>query len=351
MTQNKIFQIDEFWADCTTDPNLTKIYQNKSKINKSSKSNIKSKNYKIKSIKSSFNDTKNLYIGSKQFTTDSNFNEMKMSKISLNQTSLYNRKNIREALIKEDLIPLVKKKRRERALRKCLEIYNKDKVSREMQLKKNENQKIKNEKLQIKQCTFKPQKCSNKKLEKKINRMYSGTNIYERNIKFKEKHNEKMAFLFNEISKVNNSYKNSQCFFQPILINSNVKKILYDDNNIWKEQANNDSNKLFLLRYIRARDEEFYKKEKLNNSVNKRLKTTFSNPRKMTRSISQKDSVVLQKNLHNILYSLGNILEDGDNFENENDDNNNEEEGKIDDNKIIDKKSSDNFQWTFAKKF
>ena len=52
MTQNKIFQIDEFWADCTTDPNLTKIYQNKSKINKSSKSNIKSKNYKIKSIKS-----------------------------------------------------------------------------------------------------------------------------------------------------------------------------------------------------------------------------------------------------------------------------------------------------------
>ena len=160
-----------------------------------------------------------------------------------------------------------------------------------------------------------------------------------------------MAFLFNEISKVNNSYKNSQCFFQPILINSNVKKILYDDNNIWKEQANNDSNKLFLLIYIRARDEEFYKKEKLNNSVNKRLKTTFSNPRKMTRSISQKDSVVLQKNLHNILYSLGNILEDGDNFENENDDNNNEEEGKIDDNKIIDKKSSDNFQWTFAKKF
>ena len=156
MTQNKIFQIDEFWADCTAAPNLTKIYQNKSKINKSSKSNIKSKN-----------DTKNLYIGSKQFTTDSNFNETKMSKISLNQTSLYNRKNIREALIKEDLIPLIKKKRRERALRKCLEIYNKDKVSREMQLKKNENQKIKNEKLQIKQCTFKPQKCSNKKLEKK----------------------------------------------------------------------------------------------------------------------------------------------------------------------------------------
>lgn len=346
MTQNKIFQIDEFWADCTTDPNLTKIYQNKSKINKSSKSNIKSKNYKIKSIKSSFNDTKNLYIGSKQFTTDSNFNETKISKISLNQTSLYNRKNIREALIKEDLIPLIKKKRRERALRKCLEIYNKDKVSREMQLKKNENQKIKNEKNQIKQCTFKPQKCSNKKLEKKINRMYSGTNIYERNIKFKEKHNEKMAFLFNEISKVNNSYKNSQCFFQPILINSNVKKILYDDNNIWKEQANNDSNKLFLLRYIRARDEEFYKKEKLNNSVNKKLKNSLTHPKRMTRAISQKDSLVYKKNLHNILYSLGNLFVD----ENDKDTNNyNDEEKKIEDIDNI-KKNSSNFQWTFSKK-
>ena len=233
-----------------------------------------------------------------------------MSKISLNQTSLYNRKNIREALIKEDLIPLIKKKRRERALRKCLEIYNKDKVSREMQLKKNENQKIKNEKLQIKQCTFKPQKCSNKKLEKKINRKFDGTNIYERTLKYKQKHNEKVAFLFNEISKINNNYKSSQCFFQPTILNTNVEKILYNPNNIWKEQADNDSNKLFLLRYIKARDEEFYKKEKLNNSVNKKLKTSLTQPKKMARAISQKDSLVYKKNLHNILYSLGNLLVD-----------------------------------------
>ena len=348
MSQNKIFKIDEFWDDCTTDPYLTRIYQNKNKIIKPIKTNIKSKNQKIKAIKNFFSDSKSLYHGNKQITTDSNFNETKISKISLTQNSINNRKNIKEALIKEDLIPLLENKRKERAMQKCLEIYNKDKTSKEIKLKNNENQKLKKEKLKIEQCTFKPHKYTNKRLERKINRMYNGTNIYDRNIKFKEKHNEKVAFLFNEITKINNSYKSSQCFFQPILINSNVKKILYDENNIWKEQADNDSNKLFLLRYIKARDEEFYKKEKLNNSVNKRLKTTFSFPRKMTRSISQKDSVILQKNLHNYLYSLGNILEDEDIFEEKNDYNKNEER-KLDD-KIIGKKI-DNFQLTFAKKF
>ena len=115
-------------------------------------------------------------------------------------------------------------------------------------------------------------------------------NIYERNVKFTQQHKEKVAFLLNEISKVNNSYKSSQCVFQPIILNSNIDKILYNENNIWKEQADNDSNKLFLLRYIKARDEEYYKKEKLYNTVNKKLKNSLTNPKRMTRSISQKDS-------------------------------------------------------------
>ena len=353
MSKNKIFQIDEFWDDCTTDPYLTKIYHNQSKLNKMGKPYIKSKNQKIKSIKTFYNDSKNLYGGKKPYTTDSNFNETKISKLSLNQTSLNNRKNIKEALIREDLVPLLENKRRERALQKCLEIYNKDKATKEIKLKNNENQKLKKEKLKIEQCTFKPKIYTNKRIERKINRMFSGTNIYERNIKFKEKHNEKVAFLYNEINKYNNSYKNSQCFFQPILINSNVKKILYDENNVWKEQADNDSNKLFLLRYIKARDEEFYKKEKLNNSVNKRLKTTFSFPKKMTRSISQKDSMILQKNLHNVLYSMGNLLEDEENFEKEKDNYNDtkNEERKVNEKNHLGIKNLDNFQWTFAKKF
>ena len=138
--------------------------------------------------------------------------------------------------------------------------------------------------------------------------------IYERNVKFQQKHNEKVAFLFNEVTKINNSYKSSECFFKPNILNSNIEKILYDKNNIWKEQLNNDSNKLFLLRYIKARDEEFYKVEKLNNSVNKKLKNSLSQPRRLVKSISQKDSLIYKKTLHDMIYSLNNKLIDEDEF-------------------------------------
>ena len=153
----------------------------------------------------------------------------------------------------------------------------------------------------------------------------------------------------NEISKVNNSYKSSQCVFQPIILNTNIDKILYNENNIWKEQADNDSNKLFLLRYIKARDEEFYKKEKLNNSVNRKLKNSLTNQKRMTRSISQKDSLMMQKNLHNVLYSLSNLLVDEDDDEDELL-NFNEEKKKFEEKNNI-QKSFSNLQWTFSKKF
>ena len=34
----------------------------------------------------------------------------------------------------------------------------------------------------IEECTFKPEKCKNKQLENKINKLYNNTNIYERNL-------------------------------------------------------------------------------------------------------------------------------------------------------------------------
>ena len=54
------------------------------------------------------------------------------------------------------------------------------------------------------------------------------------------------------------------------------KKDIYDYYTKNDAAKLNDSNKLFLLRYIKARDEEYYKKEKLYNSVNKKFESTFS---------------------------------------------------------------------------
>jgi hypothetical protein len=65
----------------------------------------------------------------------------------------------------------------------------------------------------------------------------------------------------------------------------------------------------------------------------------------MARAISQKDSLVYKKNLHNILYSLGNLLVD----EEDETENNKEEEKKLEEINN-NKKNINNFQWTFSKK-
>ena len=341
MSKTKIVSIDDFWKDCLSDP------YSKPKLNKISNYNKKNKIRDAKQIKTFFNDSKDYYNRKMKLLNNSNDSEKINDHITLKQMSKNNRKNIKEALIKENLMPLIENKKKEKIIQKYIDIYNKDVTSQKQKNQNNEKQKLKEEMLKVEECTFKPKKCVNKRIDKKINRVFDGTNIYERSIKFKQKHNEKVAFLFNEITKINNSYKSSQCFFQPNILNTNVEKILYDKNNVWKDQADNDSNKLFLLRYIKARDEEYYKKEKLNNSVNKKLKNSLTHPKRMTRAISQKDSLVFKKNLHNILYSLGNLFVDEDDEESKN---YNEEEKRIEENENA-KKNSNNFQWTFSKKF
>jgi len=341
MSWKKNFNLDDFWKDCISDP------YTKPKLKKALNQNKKNKIQDQKSKKSFYKDSKSLYEKKMKYITESTNDDQTNYKINMTEISKTNRKNIKEALIKEDLIPLIENKKKEKVIQKYVDIYNKEKISKELLKKNNEKQKIKKEKLKVDACTFKPEKCVNKRLDKKINRIYTGTNIYERNVKYTQKHNEKVAFLFNEIAKINNSYKSSQCFFKPNIMNKNIDKVLYDEKNIWKEQADNDSNKLFLLRYIKARDEEFYKKEKLNNSVNKNLKNSLTQPKRMTRAISQKDSLILKKNLHNILYSIGNLLaEEEDEYINKY----NEEEKKNDEEKNT-QKSYNNFQWTFSKKY
>ena len=333
--------IDDFWKDCITDTYTKPIILNK-KLN----ANKKNKKSNFKPV---YTDTKSLYISNIKSSSDSSNTTRKNSKLTLRQIAIKNRRNIKEALLREEIIPLIKKKNKKIAIQKCIDIYNKDKRSKEQHYKNSIEQKIKKENLKAEECTFKPKKFSNKRFDKKINRIFNGMNIYERNIKFTQQHKEKVAFLLNEISKVNNSYKSSQCIFQPIILNTNIDKILYNENNVWKEQADNDSNKLFLLRYIKARDEEYYKKEKLHNSINKKLKNPLSNPKRMTRSISQKDSLIMQKNLHNVLYSLSNLLVDED--EEEKDlINFFEDKKKLEDKNNI-QKSFSNLQWTFSKKF
>ena len=154
--------------------------------------------------------------------------------------------------------------------------------------------------------------------------------------------------MFNEKNKINNNYTNSECCFHPnIKENKNINKLLYDEN-IWKNLAENDSTKLFLIRYMKARENEFDKRERLNSPVNKNINNNYSYPKKMVRSLSQKDSVIIRKNLHKTLHSFKNLFTEEDNEKNEIK-NNKEEHTKDNKNNIQLEKKLDSFQWTFAK--
>jgi len=335
---NKKFEVDEFWNDCINNPYSTNIYNNQFK---DGQRNSPFKN-KRKLSKKPLNNN--------NYTNINDMDYLKSKIISNTQISKYLQKNIKEALKKEELIPLKKHKIQEKINKKFIDLYNKDIANKSSKQKSNYKQLQLKENLQISKCTFKPDVCKNKKLKKKINRLYSDSNIYQRNIKLQQKHNEKVAFLFNENNKINKNNTNSECPFHPYIIYKDIGKMLYDDS-VWKNKVDNDSNKLFMLRYMKAREEEYYKREKLTSPVNKKinLKINFSYPNRMKRTISQKDSLIMKKQLHNTLYSFNNLFTEDDDDNNDiNVNDNNNKEGK--ENSVNEEKKIDNFQWTFAKK-
>lgn len=330
----KNFKIDDFWNDCLDRPYSTNFYKEDIIINNNISADMINQNTNINSIKLNFQINRKTYLNKKYpkkvFPNKNEVDNIKSKFILKTQTSTHDLKNIKDALLKEELILLIKEKKNKNNNKIFINLYKKEKNGRELWTKNNNKQKEQKEKIKIEECTFKPEKCKNKKLEKKINNLYKNTNIYERNIRHQQKHKEKMAYLFNETNKVTNNYKTSECHFQPYINeNKNFQKILYDENNMWKNIADNVSNRLFLLRYMKAREEEFDKQDKLNNCSHKTIKYNFSYPKNMNRSLSQKDSLIMRKKLHNTLYSFKNLFTDED--DNKNNENKN---GNSDDNNI-----------------
>ena len=322
----KNFKIDEFWNDCIEKPYTTHFYKEDIIINDNISDDNINPNQNLIPNKPNFKNQRKFFLKKKfpkkNYSNENEADNIKSKLLSKTQSFDYDLKNIKEALIKEELIPLLKNKKNAKKNAIFQNLYKKGKIGKEIWIKNNNNQK---EKFNIEECTFKPEKCKNKRLEKKINKLYKNSNIYERSLRYKRQHNEKMAFLFNETNKITSNYKNSECYFQPYIYdNKNMQKILYDENNMWKNKADNDSTKLFLLRYMKAREEEYDKKDKLNNCSCKKLKYNFSYPKNMVRSLSQKDSLIIKKKLHNTLYSFKNLFTDEDDNNKNNEEKQNE---------------------------
>ena len=192
-----------------------------------------------------------------------------------------------------------------------ISLYNKGMASKEIQRKNIAENSRKHLKLEKEECSFKPKKYRNRSLQNKITKDYANSTIYERGVKYQQKRMEKMAKLFEE-----NYQKDNIIYpFHPDVTYKDLNHVFYSDN-FCKEQADNDSNKIFLFRLMRAREEEEYKKACMENWVNKKLEINWSCPKKLKRSVSQKDSLLMKKSLHNTLLSLK-CLPTNNDFEND----------------------------------
>ena len=295
----KIQDSNDFWNDCLKE-NIT--YNNPINNNKK---NIKLNNIKIHTNNSFSNKgkrNKKLY----RYNTKPTF---------------YRSEIINQDLIIEENNRPENNKRILKSIEHMISLYNKAMASKENQKKniaQNNQRKLKIEK---DSCIFKPKLYKNKSLQKKIKEDYGNSTIYERGLKYQQKRMEKMAKLFEE-----NYQKDNVVYpFHPDVTFKNLNHVFYSDN-FCKEQADNDSNKIFLFRLMKAREEKEFKKNCLENNVNKKLEINWSCPKKLKRSVSQKDSLLIKRTLHNNLLSLK-CLE----THNTNDDNNNKDNdiGKI----------------------
>ena len=139
----------------------------------------------------------------------------------------------------------------------------------------------------------------NKSIENKLNKNYVKLSMYERGIKFEQHKKMKLAQLFEENSKrLNIVYS-----FQPDISYKNLNHVFFS-NNYCKEQTSNDSNKIFLSRLVKAREQEEIKKNWIENNLKDRTLNKMKYNKKLKKSLSQKDSLIYKKKLHQNLINL-----------------------------------------------
>ena len=271
---------NDFWSDCLKE-NITYV-KNSSNSNKNSNLSI--------NINSTFNN--NIHNKNKRKKNHKLYRYN--TKPTFNPSEI-----IKQDLILEESNKPEKNKKIIESIEHMISLYNKGMEMKETQRKNIIQNSEKNLKQEKETCSFRPKLYKNKSLQKKINKYYEGNTIYERGMKYQQKKLEKLAKLFEE-----NKQKDNIVYpFHPDITFKDLNNVFNSDN-YFKEKADNDSNKIFLFRLMKAREEKEYKKNCLENNINKKLEINWSCPKKLKRSVSQKDSLVIKRNLHDNILSL-----------------------------------------------
>jgi len=256
--------INDFWSDCLKENNALNISKNN---NKSSP---------LIYLYNKVKRNKRIY---KYNTNSLSFKNSKLIKNIINSEKKENKKE-------KETIEYLKS------------LYDKGMLSKEKKKRKISEQ---HSTLEKKEINIKP-RYTNKKLEKKIKKNFGNLTIYERGIKYEQKKIEKKAKLFEE----NNKKNNIMYPFRPNISCQNLNYVFFSDN-YFKDQMNNDSNKIFISRLIKGRKEEnkkfIYENSLRKNNTNNIINRNY-NYKKLKKSLSQKDSIIFQKKLHNTLLNF-----------------------------------------------
>ena len=305
---------DDFWTDCLKDtssdilqynPTTTKKYKNNTYQNNQTKNIIQPTNFSKKPKIPILNFHKKTY------------------KTSTMKTTFPKNKKISDKLFLEES---KEQKRRNNKIDALITMYKRGMETKKLKNKNNENLRELKKKNEISECSFKPKKFSNQSFDKKMEKKWGGSTIYERGLKYQQRHQAKLAKLYGE----NSEKKNVIYSFHPEILYSDLNKVFYSVN-FCKEQADNDSNKIFLFRLMKAREEQMYKQYILENPIRPSLRKNWSVPGMLKRTVSQKDSCMLQKGLHESLLEIKCTINTGV----DNEENDEYKNGENNDNKIL----------------
>ena len=230
-----------------------------------------------------------------------------------NNLSYQNNKLIKTIINSEEKLKSIDKEKEQKTIELYNSLYNRGMLFKQKK-QKTLSQINKNNK------TLNPVLYHNKSLEKKLKKNYTKLSMYERGVKYEQQKKAHLAQLFQE----NNKRVNKVYPFRPNISFKNLNRVFFSDN-YCKEQTSNDSNKIFLSRLIRAREEEEIKKNWIENSLKEKTinKMKFNN-KKLKKSLSQKDPLNYKQKLHQSLINLKCLPTDGENEINNNININNE---------------------------
>lgn len=271
----KKLEVNDFWLDC--------IKEN----NNNNKSILPKKNISQKlAFKPLINYNSKLKRNKRIYKHDTNL-------------SYQNNKLIKTILNSEEKIKSLDKEKEQKTIEIYNSLYNRGmlfKQKKQKTLSQSNNKSVNKEnKTQNKKIIY-----HNKSIEKKLKKNYTKLSMYERGVKYEQQKKAKLAQLFEETNKrINKVYP-----FRPNISFKNLNHVFFSDN-YCKEQTSNDSNKIFLSRLIKAREEEEIKKNWIENSLKERTMNKMKyNNKKLKKSLSQKDSLNYKKKLHQSLINL-----------------------------------------------